>query len=339
MSFTDSGISYGVLFDLLSINILKFENDELFLANCSVLLVEILIISKLKINRLSVYLQDKERSLTIFFVFCIVLTGFGFVNFKVLNGLKVYQYFVLFVGVTLFCILAGQLGKYKIKSKEIETELKMDRLYADSFNNLIEDIRLRQHEFDNHISAIYSLHYTCDSYEKLVKAQNEYSQAVIKGNRYNKLLKVGNPLIIGFLYGKFVEAEKKQVVVTYQISISDLKVGVPVYKLVEILGNLIKNALEAMENQNSSKGLHVGVLENEGIFEIEIRNKSVFIEYEKLEKFFKKGFSKKGNSRGLGLYNVKKICNDYSLNILCENKLLDGENWVSFTITNKKEAI
>lgn len=246
---------------------------------------------------------------------------------------------ILFFSVFLFCIIAGQLGKYKIKSKEIETELKMHILFADSFRSLIDDIRMRQHEFDNHINTIYSLHYTCDSYEKLVTAQKEYSQAVIKENRYNKLLKADNPLLIGFLYGNFVKIEKIGVKITYLIDIGDFNVDIPIYKLVEILGNLIKNAVEAMKEAKEDKALHVAIIETGGEFKIEVRNRSRSFDYGEIEAFFKKGFSRKGKNRGLGLYNVKNICSEYSLSILCENKLIDEGNWLSFTITNKKEAI
>ena len=234
----------------------------------------------------------------------------GYVNYKVFSGLEIYQYLFFFISIVLFCILTGQLGKYKIRSKEIETELKMHKLYADSFHGLIEEIRLRQHEFDNHISTIYSLHYTHHSYEALVKAQNEYSQTLIKEIRYNKLLKAGNPMLIGFLYGKLVEAEKHDINVTYQIDIGELNVDVPIYKLIEILGNLIKNAVEAMETQEECKALYIRVVENGIGFAMEVRNKSEFVDYSQIEAFFKKGFSKKGKNRGLGLDNIKNTGNN-----------------------------
>ncbi len=331
-------IGYSWIFNMLSIDMLKFENSELLIINAGVLIIIRGILPRLKFYKLSVYLQDKERILVIFLFFCLALVLYSFTNYKIINGFNFYQSAILFFSVFLFCIVAGQLGKYKIKSKEIETELKMHILFADSFRNLIDDIRVRQHEFDNHINAIYRLHYTCDTYEKLVTAQNEYSQAVLKENRYNKLLKADNPLLIGFLYGKFVEIEKLGVEITYQIDIGDFGVGVPIYKLVEILGNLIKNAVEAFGEVYEEKALHVNVLEVNGEFSIEVRNKGDFIDYGEIEIFFKKGFSKKGKGRGLGLYNVKNICSEYSLNILCENKLINEENWVSFTINNKKEA-
>lgn len=36
--------------------------------------------------------------------------------------------------------------------------------------------------------------------------------------------------------------------------------------------------------------------------------------------------------RGLGLYNVKELCEKYDANIVCRNKLDDSENWVEFTL-------
>lgn len=332
-------IGYSCIFSMLSINILDFNNSELLIINAGVLLIVVGILPKCRLYKLSVYLQDKERILVIFLFFCLALILYSFTNYKVINGFNFYQYVILFLSVFLFCLVAGQLGKYKIKAKEIETELKMHILFSDSFRNLIDDIRVRQHEFDNHINAIYSLHYTCDSYEKLVTAQNEYSQAILKENRYNKLLKADNPLLIGFLYGNFVKIEKLGVEITYKIDIGDFDVSIPIYKLIEILGNLLKNAVEAMKDITENKALHVTVIEVNGQFDIEVRNRSQYIGYGEIESFFRKGFSKKGKNRGLELYNVKKICNEYSLNILCDNKLLDSMNWLSFTVTNKKEAI
>ncbi len=332
-------ILYGRIFKLFSFDLLTFRYMELLLMNVGILLVVIFVLPQFNINKLSVYLQNKERILFVSLGFCVFLIMSNFINYKIFNGMKIYQKALLFVGISLFCILAGQLGKSRIKSKQIETELKMHKLFADSFQGLIEDIRLRQHEFDNHISAIYSFHYTCDTYDELVRAQNEYSHAVIKENRYNKLLKAGSPLLIGFLYGRFVEIEKMGINLSYQIRVSELDLDIPVYKLVEILGNLMKNAVEAMKNAENGKAIYVSVIEIDGIFVIEVRNRSEFIEYGEIETFFRKGYSKKGRNRGLGLYNVKNICDQYLLNILCENKKIDNENWLSFTIKNEKEVI
>ncbi|MDE7334199.1 MAG: GHKL domain-containing protein [Lachnospiraceae bacterium] len=314
---------------------LFLEKDLLFI-NGIAFVVVLTVLPKCKLNKLSKYLQDKERIFIIALFISIVIAIYCLVQYKKIDKLGLYQYVLLFVCIIFICFLVTQIGKYKMKSKEIETELKTHRIYEDSFHNLIDNIRLRQHEFDNHINAINNLHYMCDTYEELVSKQGKYCEVVIKENHFNKLLKAGNPLVIGFLYGKFVEADKLGIEVDYVINIEDLDVGIPTYKLVEILGNLIKNAIEAIEKLEKVKVLYVEMIEVDGEFKIEIRNKSEFMPQNKMEMFFKKGYSQKGEGRGFGLYNVKTICANYSLNIICQNKDINGENWLSFTIDNKK---
>ncbi len=316
------------------LNVQFLVDKELLFVNSSVLLIVLFILPKFNVEKLARYLQDKERILIISLMVCIFLTFSSVVNYKIIRFGDANQYIPLFVGISLIFVLAGQLAKYKISSKEMEAELKMHQLYADSFHNLINEIRLRQHEFDNHISTIYSLQYTCKTYEDLVNAQKEYANEIMKENRHNKILTVGNPLLIGFLYGKILEIEKRGLEIAYQISIDDLNVGVPIYRLVELLGNLIKNAIEALSNSTRHKALYIEIIEIEGVFKIEVRNKSEYIDYIEIEKFFKKGFSIKGNKRGLGLYNVKNICSEYSLTLYCDNKTINNENWLSFIISN-----
>lgn len=321
---------YGRIF-----NILFFTDVDLMIVNCIVFVIFLFIISRVNINKLSIYLQDRERILIITLICCILLTASCVINYKVINGAELYQYMPLFVTILMICILAGQLGKLKMISKTVEAELKTHQVYADSFRNLIEDIRLRQHEFDNQINTIYNQHYMYHTYDELVNAQKKQCGIVLQENRYNKLLTLGNHVIIGFLYGKFVEIDKFGIEIFYKIDIDNLDVGVPVYKLVEIIGNLVDNAKEALEVLKTNKVLYVSVIEFDGKFEIMVRNISEYIGPDEIDNFFKKGFSKKGNSRGLGLFNVKSICTEYALNIFCDNRNIDNENWLTFVINNK----
>lgn len=313
-----------------------FGKKELLIINVIAFLLVTIILPKCRLNKLSQYLQDKERIFVIALFISILIAMYCLTQYKNTDRYGLYQYIFMFICIIFICVLASKIGKYKVKSKEIETELKMHQLYEESFHSLIDNIRLKQHEFDNHINTINNLHYMCETYEELVSKQGEYCEVVIKENRFNKLLKAGNPLVIGFLYGKFVEVDKLGIMINYSINIKDLNIGIPIYKLVEILGNLINNAVEAIKDQDRDKMIYVELIEIDGEFKIEVRNKSKFLLQDKMEMFFKKDYSQKGEGRGLGLYNVKAICLDNSLNILCQNIEIDGENWLSFIIDNKK---
>lgn len=267
---------------------------------------------------------------------CLVIIIFLFLNYKEFKLFELNQTILLFISLGLVLVITGQAGEYKVKAKEIETELKMHKLYAETFQSLIDNIRAKQHEFDNHINTLYSQHYICNTYTDLVKAQDEYCQSVMKENQFNKLLSTGNSVVIGFLYGKFIEIDKKGINITYKINIHETNVAIPDYKTVEILGNLIKNAVEELEKEENGNRLFVLFIAQEDLFEIEVRNESQFIDYETITTFFHKDVSKKGRDRGLGLHNVKVICDEYNLNIYCENKEIDGVNWISFKISNRR---
>lgn len=66
--------------------------------------------------------------------------------------------------------------------------------------------------------------------------------------------------------------------------------------------------------------------------QIEVRNESDPVGLNEIQNFFSKGYSKKGTNRGLGLYNVKTICNEYGLDLECKNELLDNCNWLVFKV-------
>lgn len=312
-----------------------FHDFQLLLVDCFAFIIASVFLPKCKIHKVIRYLYNKEKIQNIIIAICIMLTTFLLLNYKEFTKLEFNQVMLLFISIVCIFVLAEQLGKYKIKAKEAETELKMHELYAASFQGLIENIRLRQHEFDNHIHTIYSQHYIYNTYDELVKAQNMYCKVVSKENRFNKLLKAVNPIIAGFLYGKFMEIDKLGIEVIYEVKIRELNINVPEYKIVEILGDLINNAVEAIQRMEDAKKIYVSIIE-EDKFEIEVRNESPYVDYEEIDKFFVKGFSKKGENRGLGLYNVKNICKEYALEIYCENIEIENVNWLSFKVIKEK---
>lgn len=311
---------------------------KLLLINSIAFLVIICFLTLFNMERLVSYIKMKEKVLLITVVDGIVMIVFCLINYKEFRMLELNQAILLFVSIIFIFSLSGQVSKYKVRTKEIETKLKMQKLYADSFQGLVDSIRLRQHEFNNHIHTIYAMHYTHHTYDELVSEQKSYCDLVTEENRFYKLLSCGNPVIAGFLYGRFAEFDKAGIDVSYEISVKDLEIGIPIYKIVEILGDLMNNAAEALLADAERKRLHVMVIETDSFY-IEVRNESRYIGYNELAKFFDKGYSQKGEDRGLGLYNVKQICDEYKADISCQSVEIDGDNWLEFKIRKEKETI
>jgi sensor histidine kinase regulating citrate/malate metabolism len=70
---------------------------------------------------------------------------------------------------------------------------------------------------------------------------------------------------------------------------------------------MIKNALEASEEYES---IYVTIKTNDNQCSINISNSKV-IPYKMQDKIFNKGYSTKGNGRGLGTYGSKLLINKY----------------------------
>lgn len=315
------------------------DESKSLIINILLFSIMVVLLRKCKLNILSKYLQSKEKLLAI--ALCGAIGGIiiSLLRYKNSDGFDLWSYLLLFISIIFMCVIVANLGKYKIRMLEAETELRAYKLYENSFRSLIDEIRARQHEFDNHINVIYGDHYLYHTYEELVQAQKDYCKDIIAENRYNKLLSAGNSMIIGFLYGKFIEAEKFEIQISYKVVILNLECGVPVYKLVELLGNLINNAVEELKEAKDENKLIVNMIESDNKLEIEVGNECRRIDYGRIQKFFEKGYSEKGSSRGYGLYNVKKICENYQMDIECSNRIINDTNFLIFKIIKNKKPL
>lgn len=244
---------------------------------------------------------------------------------------------LLFLGALLICPVAVSLVKYKVRAKKAELELQTYKKYGESLKDLIDGMRAKQHEFDNHINAIYSQHYLYDNYSDLVHAQQEYCQEIRDENRYNKLLLSGNPVIAVFLHEKFLEAEQYGIQVFYKMAVQNLECDIPVHKQVELLGNLLDNAIEELKKSEDHCRMFVMVFESYSKIEIQVGNEVTQVDYGSIGRFFEKGYSKKGDSRGYGLYNVKRICEKYRMDIACDVKKIDDRDFLVFQVTKEKK--
>ena len=88
-------------------------------------------------------------------------------------------------------------------------------------------------------------------------------------------------------------------------------ISIPSEALVTITGNLIDNALDAMnmqiESVNKSKTLTFGVFTKSKNLLITVKDNGPGIPKNIMDKIFEKGFSTKGEGRGVGLFHTKQL--------------------------------
>ena len=306
-------------------------------ANLLLLLTVYFLYKRIDLQGVITYVKGESRTAAI------LLTGvFCFAAFYILSAKRsmvysVVDYLLFLVMAIVIIFLIGIWERSRMQMKEKQIEIDVHEIYAASYQKLIDEIRVRQHEFDNHLQAIINQQFTCSTYEELTHVQSEYIQAITYDNRYNKLLGQGNSVYLGFLYGKLVSMEEQGIDVGYKVSIGQLQCDMPVHKIIEITSDLLNNACEALTlSTDIPQPVYLQMEETKKDIVLEIRNVGEPLSPNFVGECFKKGYSKKGSGRGLGLYNVKIIVNQYGADIGFQNLMINHHNWISFTVTIQK---
>ena len=273
----------------------------------------------------------------------IFLTG-GFLLFIILAVLlssklqtgvsgEIYIISLPFIIFTILWMVKWAASQNKLKEKEKAVE--QAHMGEDDFRELLLSIRMRQHEFKNHLSAILSAQYTHKTYEKLVKAQNEYWGHIKEENKYYNLLMIANQQLAGFLYGKLQWMEEYGIAIECVVKTQLKALPVPAYHMIELLGIFMDNAKEALETLEKRR-FFLGISQKGEYYYFQLRNVFPYVDYEERVRWFGRGVSHKGEGRGLGLYHARQLCEKWNCSIQCENLELEEENWIEFCIEVKK---
>jgi len=231
----------------------------------------------------------------------------NFKRYEFLDDIAIYLVIpVIFILANLFFL------EYQMKNNEIKKSLEDYKKYSPVISDLLEDVRMRQHDFKNHLNTVYSLVLVSDE-KNLKKTVAQYIDSLsISLENMERVLQIDNTVVTAIIYNKINEASKYNIEFKYSIQ-RDSKFPFKDHELSEALNNLLDNAFEAVLNSNSDLKkvfLNIGYLEENCI--IEIGNTGERIEFNEISKIFNAGYTtKEGENRGYGLYNVKKIVESY----------------------------
>lgn len=328
-------LQFGIIL-ILNVALPEQEEVRTFIANVIILCFCIFILPQIHVNRISEYIQKYKRFayLILSIVFTVVVTIL--IQDKIVEGIQTELYIFSIPVIVLLLLMFVKWGTTQTNVENLEKE-KTEAINAHGkYEKLLVEVRMRQHEFKNHIAAIFSAQYACDTYDKLVKTQEEYYRKIKEENRYNGLLFLGNNVLGGFLYGKFQEIESDGIELDCRIASKIEHYNIPTYKLIEMLGILLDNAVEALKDKSEKKEICVIIEETEKEYCFKVSNKYRYVLYEEIEEWFKLGKSDKGIGRGIGLYHLKTLCDSYGCNIICRNVKKNDFNRVEFILTVAK---
>lgn len=293
-----------------------------------------------KVDKLRDAICRKHWLMYIIFVFITFIISFAIISGKMSNELQMgmFLFGIPAIGIIVFLVIYWDISMAKEKTMKDEIEVMNSMQHR--YDELLEQVRINQHGFQNHITAVFSSHYTCKTYEQLVETQQAYCNELCEENKYNNILLIQNNILAGFLYDKILEIERKQIKYSYKIETKVDECRIPYFYLIEVLGILIDNAMEAvLENQNEGM-IYLATLKDESGYKFIVGNTYRQVNYDEIEKWFMIGKTTKGKGHGLGLYRVKQLCKEWNCEINCLNQMMEGQNWIMFELfVEEKEDV
>ncbi len=294
------------------------------IGNLSVLLIMILLtyIIRKPLRKLMKYKLSENKKIVVISVLAIIFTAIFFYKFA--TGYKMNQDVIIYlIAMFAFIVILFTLFRQRMDNEKVSK--KYDELLdvMKNYESDIEEQRTLRHETKNEFATI-----KCKLQDKEDnKTIIEYIDSVIgeKGKasstKYSKFKYLPSNGLKGFFYYKFIEAEKKGINVSIniskQIENSFLKdIDTKDFKdLARIVGVYLDNAIEASSTSEDKKLVIEMYLIKE---KIELIITNTFNNEINLDKIGKESFSTKGKHRGHGLLLVNKI--------LSENNMFEAKN-------------
>lgn len=172
----------------------------------------------------------------------------------------------------------------------------------------IDSLRAQTHEFMNKMQVIMGM-IELKQYDQ-VTSYMQYLHKNYQSDVGYITDKIKSPAIAGYLLGKVNEAEEKKINFTImpESYLPELKTDTDIHELLQILGNILTNAFDAVTAENNKQVFLLMKYEEEGqIIMLDVMDSGTGISEEITHQIFDNRFSTKNHDRGYGLYLVKKI--------------------------------
>ena len=340
-------------FVMVSLNIVYIENirDSLFLyfINLSLAFIICYTLSKYLGNRLhKCYIQLSPQVKQKFAAYGLTLSALTFVlshsNFFIYNIVNNQVHIstintILITGI--FLVAMVMMGEYSLsQQKQIEAEYSSKaqsdlESYIRYLENTYTDLRTFRHD---HLNLLYALMgYTekdryGDDLKEYLKQNIDLAQNAVDNmtTAMDSLRFIHIPELKGLLSVKLAQAQGRGIDVELDITNPIDDIPLSRVNLCRLAGIMVDNAIdELLAEDHENKVLKFGIIPDGDDILIVCSNTCKTTP--PVEKLFEKGYSTRGTSRGLGLFNLKNICEE-NRNVLPAVHIENGDFTLILTI-------
>ena len=215
-----------------------------------------------------------------------------------------------------------------LRTRRRERTISQLQTVNDQMDALNLKLRAQRHDFLNHVQVVYSLLEMGESAEAADYLEKVYSQL----KSVSKVMRTKVTAFNALLQVKNAVCEERGIHLGMDIRSTLEGLPVPAWEICCIIGNLMDNAMDALEGRTAGR-ISLSVREDLKGFVFTIANNGDPIPKELRETIFEPGVSTKGEGRGMGLSIVRNTLSEFGGQIT----LADTEE-TAFVVTVPKKA-
>ncbi len=280
--------------------------------------------------------RDQKTNLTLFianstmYLYFVIIPIIGYIGIEKKISLNGYQemltalYFLLFI--CFVNILDRNLRRELQAQLLLQKEIQLQNInnYSSQIEGLYKDVRSFRHDYANILTSLKigiderDIDMITEVYYSVLKDSGK----MLKGKRF-EIARLGNIVDLSFkslLLSKLSEAQNLSIPVSLEIEKPITIKNIDQLDFLTIVSILLDNAIEAATEvvtnadieKSSDEGITVCFFENSKLNKqvLIIQNSTLKNEVD-MTQIFERGVSSKGNGRGIGLSNIKKILKSY----------------------------
>lgn len=239
-----------------------------------------------------------------------------------------FQWLPVTAGV-LVLLIFGDGVTILIEQRRIQSQRRtlLVEQYLPLVEELIEQVRARQHEYSNQMMAVSAALTTANDLEE---ARNNVASLLHNtklAGTDRELLKCDSKVIGGMLYGKVKQAELRHIRINVTIAGTFLHRSLPEADWVEIIGVLMDNAIEAT---TSGDVLFVKAFEENNSLLFTVSNPHNALSNVEFVQMFRRGWTTKvAGGHGYGLFNVRNAVERCGGKIIARNEAIEGAQHIT----------
>ena len=249
------------------------------------------------------FIIEKITSNILFYFILTSMTYVMVIRFVWEYDSKIIMDNLFIISVILSALIIFQVFTYLYVVKVIKEKesLKIANEYNSVINEIVQEIKQRQHDFVNYKNTIRGIVAVVDDNDVKSAINNYIKNEDVHDNKINELIYIENVIIRSIIYRNICKAVKHNVDFEYQIESNVLDNILSYHEISNLLNNMLNNAFdEVLKEECHKKNIEVKIYNFGETSHLMVKNHIVNPNNTNLNEMF---------TRGYGLYNVKKIVN------------------------------